>query len=600
MLAPLTSAVSFLSMALSLWLGCYLIARSPRSRLAWQAGLTLWALGGIFVDSIVSINPSPATSWWLGWPINLPIAIWYHLSLETLPPDRARRQRLLLYVVYGLAILFDILLAFTPWVVADARGGLAVFAKIFAPGPLFLFLPVSLIGLMSLTLYNFWRARQAVTNLALRKQLNSLVRGTFFGALGIGYAVAIVALKLAAPTLPIVFFLGLAVVTQGYGTIRYSALVEGRILRYDIAFNGLLVLVVAIVYAVAVWILFRGENISIAVIAFVVALAILTHTGFGFARRVLERPFLRQPERALRAALRAAATEVGEREATEEGLRSALAAVVVGVASRWGAIVIREGEDFVVHASFHSRPVGERLPAAGLEVRELTTVAPDAAAQPLPGLAVIAPLTAGGELLGAILLGQPRGGVSYGEGDLDLVAGAADDLAELLRQARRQEARLKEIGQMLESFREREHKLQEEIESIRAPAESEVASDKQIAGVEDALRRLHDYSYLGDHPLGTLVLRRDRPATHLDRGKALNAALIAAIEKLRPGGTEPRELPPREWHPYVILCDAYIHGQSNREIMSRLYVSEATFHRTRRRALRAVTKALFEMGAPAN
>ncbi|MEK7328130.1 MAG: hypothetical protein AAB217_23045, partial [Chloroflexota bacterium] len=196
-LALLTSAVSFLSMALSLWLGCYLIARSPRSRLAWQAGLTLWALGGIFIDSIVSINPSPATSWWLGWPINLPVAIWYHLSLETLPPDRAHRQRLFLPVVYGLMILFDILLAFTPWVVADARGGLAVFAKIFAPGPLFLFLPVSLIGLMSLTLYNFWRARQAVTNLALRKQLNSLVRGTVFGALGIGYAVAIVALKLA-------------------------------------------------------------------------------------------------------------------------------------------------------------------------------------------------------------------------------------------------------------------------------------------------------------------------------------------------------------------------------------------------------------------
>ncbi|MEK7786265.1 MAG: hypothetical protein AAB658_12710, partial [Chloroflexota bacterium] len=111
-------------------------------------------------------------------------------------------------------------------------------------------------------------------------------------------------------------------------------------------------------------------------------------------------------------------------------------------------------------------------------------------------------------------------------------------------------------------------------------------------------RRLHDYSYLGDHALGALVASPG--ATHLDRGKALNLALIAAIEKLRPAGTEPRELPPREWHPYVVLCDAYIHGQSNREIMSKLYVSEATFHRTRRRALRAVTKALFEMEQPGN
>ncbi|MBI3241869.1 MAG: hypothetical protein HYZ49_06190 [Chloroflexi bacterium] len=594
-LAQLTSAVSFLGMALSLWLGCYLVSRSPRSRLAWQAGLTLWTLAGIFIDSIVSINPSPATSWWLGWPINLPIAIWYHLSLETLPPDRAGRQRPFLPMVYGLMILFDILLAFTPWVVADAPGGLAVFAKIFAPGPLFIFLPVSLIGLMSLTLYNFWRARQAVTNLALRKQLNSLVRGTVFGALAVGYAVAIVTLKLPAPTLPIVFLFGLAVATLGYGTVRYSALIEGRILRFDIALNGLLILAVSLVYYAAIHFLVRTGGIVVD--AFVIALAILTHTVFEFARRVLERPFLRRSERALRAALRTVALEVGEREAIEEGLRSALAAVVVGAASRWGAIVIREGDDFVIHASFHSKPVGERLPAAGLEVRELTTLAPGAAAKPLPELAVVAPLVADDGSLGAILLGQPKNGVSYSDSDLDLVAEAADDLTDLLRQAQRQEAQAREIEHALDTFREREHQLQQEIETLRAPAQFEIG-DKQVAEVEDALKRLHDYSYLGDHPLAAFVTLSG--ATHLDRGKALNAALIAAIEKLRPAGTEPRELPPREWHPYVTLCDAYIHGQSNREIMARLYVSEATFHRTRRRALRAVAKALFEMDSAAN
>jgi GAF domain-containing protein len=583
-------------MALSLWLGCYLIARSPRSRLAWQAGLTLWALGGLFIDSLVSINPSPATNWWLGWPINLPIAIWYHLSLEILPPGRARRQRLLLYTVYGLAILFDVLLAATPWVVADARNGLNVFTKVFQPGPLFPLLPASLSALVLLTLYNFWQARRAAANLALLKQLNSLVRGTFFGALGIGYAVAVVVLKLPAPTLPIVFFLGLAVATLGYGIVRYSALVEGRILRYDIAFSGLLVLAVATVYAAAVAILFRSESVSVAVIAFIVALAILSHTGFGFARRVLERPFLRQPERALRAALRTIALEVGEREAIEEAFRSALAAVVVGVASRWGAIVIREGEEFVVHASFHAKPVGERLPAAGLEVRELTTVAPGAAAKPLPDLAVVAPLVSDGESLGAVLLGQPKGGASYGENDLDLIAGAADNLAGLMRQTRRQEAQAEEIGQTLKAFRERERKLQEEIEALRTPAQPGTTDDEKLAKVEDALRRLHDYSYLGDHLLGAFVASPG--ATHLDRGKALNAALIAAIEKLRPPGAEPRELPPREWHPYLVLRDAYLQGESNRDIMSRLYVSEATFHRTRRRALRAVTKALFEMERP--
>jgi hypothetical protein len=62
-------------MTLSLWLGCYVITRSPRSRLAWQSSLTLWSLAGIFLDSLVAINPSPATNWWPGWPLNTPLAV---------------------------------------------------------------------------------------------------------------------------------------------------------------------------------------------------------------------------------------------------------------------------------------------------------------------------------------------------------------------------------------------------------------------------------------------------------------------------------------------------------------------------------------------
>jgi hypothetical protein len=41
----------------------------------------------------------------------------------------------------------------------------------------------------------------------------------------------------------------------------------------------------------------------------------------------------------------------------------------------------------------------------------------------------------------------------------------------------------------------------------------------------------------------------------------------------------------------------YVNGEANRDIMAKLYVSEATFHRTRRRALKAVTRELFEMGS---
>ena len=591
-LAHITSTVTFFAMALSLWLGCYVVTRSPRSRLAWQAGLTLWALAGLFTDVLISINPSPATTWWPGWPISLTLTLWYHLSLQTLPSGQARRQRLLPFFAYGQAALLDVLLLRTHLIVTDVGFGVNVFAKEFSVGPLFPLLPISLLGFGLLMLYNFWQARRSTLNVALRQQLNSLVRGTFLAVLAIGYTMGAVALRVPAPTLPIVLALGLGVGILGYGIVRYSALVEGRILRHDFAFSGLLTLPLSVLYLVVMWVFFGASGIPILFAAAVVALSIVTHTTFEFVRRRIDRPFLQRSERALRAALRGVASDLGERETLDRGLRSALAAVVVGVNARWGAIALWEGKDFIIRASFHWQRVGERLPADRLDVRELTTLPPDATPRPL---AVVAPLITERDPIGAILLGQPKGGSAYGEHDLDLVAEAADRLADLMRHVRQHEAHARELGEVLGTFRARERELQEEIEALR-PAASRTINPQQVAEVEEALRRLYDFSYLGEHSLGTEILASHGLATHLDRGKALNVALVAAIEKLRPAGAESRELPSREWHPYLILRDAYIHGESNRDIMSRLYVSEATFHRTRRSALRAVTKALFEMG----
>jgi hypothetical protein len=70
--------------------------------------------------------------------------------------------------------------------------------------------------------------------------------------------------------------------------------------------------------------------------------------------------------------------------------------------------------------------------------------------------------------------------------------------------------------------------------------------------------------------------------------------LIEAIETLRPEGTRPKEPLPREWENYVVLHDAYIEGVANREIMARLYTSEGTFNRIRRKALRGVARYLLE------
>jgi hypothetical protein len=158
-------------------------------------------------------------------------------------------------------------------------------------------------------------------------------------------------------------------------------------------------------------------------------------------------------------------------------------------------------------------------------------------------------------------------------------------LADAIRDARRNAEYVTQVAQVIETSRP---------ETVRYPDQISVKA------VEDALRHMVDYAYLGDHPLTRFKLVRSKVAvdtavTHLDLGKAAYNVLAEAIEKLRPDDTVSGDPPPREWYPYLILYSAYLEDIPNREIMSRLYISEGTFSRTRRAALRAITRALEEM-----
>jgi hypothetical protein len=73
--------------------------------------------------------------------------------------------------------------------------------------------------------------------------------------------------------------------------------------------------------------------------------------------------------------------------------------------------------------------------------------------------------------------------------------------------------------------------------------------------------------------------------------------LEEAVMKLRPEVDYPGDPAPREWHAFIILHGAYFENKLNRDIMSQLYISEGTFNRTRRAALRTVSRVLAEMEA---
>jgi DNA-binding NarL/FixJ family response regulator len=82
--------------------------------------------------------------------------------------------------------------------------------------------------------------------------------------------------------------------------------------------------------------------------------------------------------------------------------------------------------------------------------------------------------------------------------------------------------------------------------------------------------------------------------THIERGKRLQQLIMDSIELLKPAEKRPSEPLPRIWYNYAVLHDAYVEGVQNREIMARLYISEGTFNRTRRNAIRGLARTLAE------
>ena len=146
----------------------------------------------------------------------------------------------------------------------------------------------------------------------------------------------------------------------------------------------------------------------------------------------------------------------------------------------------------------------------------------------------------------------------------------------------------------------------EQPEPTATGAENGVAGETTTASaptdfrllVEGALRHLDDPPALSQHPL--LAAVGLDTASPLENAAALRGALVLAIERLRPGGSRPTPGSDGRrggWLPYLVLSEAYVESRPNKQIMQRYYVSEGTFHRTRRRAIDALAADLYHRQA---
>ncbi len=602
-LSAWTSLADLMALAASLWLGLYIVTRNPRARISWLASLTLWSLSGYFLDSFLHLNRphEQMLAWWTGWTVLLSAPLWLHLCV-LLTHRESTWHRYLAWGGYLWAVVLVVAELATGNVFGVLSGEPFVYAAAQQPGRWYpaVFVLLVLAPLISIEL--LYRAGRSGGR-PLADQRGVLVSATALALAGGLYLTSSVWFSLRVAILPGQVTLALALILLGYGVARYNALVEGRSTRADFAYALVAILAVIAVYLLVTYVSYRVFEIPFAVFIFVLMLVIVTHSLYEWGVTTLERLFFRRRYQQLRADLRAFAQEA-EAEEVEPLMGAILQSLCESVECTQGWIALADRMDSQVTAY----PAGQRMPQSEVlrgvpdEVRYL-----DEAVLGETGLsaAVIVPLFAGGEVLGTIVLAQRAGAASWDEPrHRELLESVADRVASAVVVARQQRATAEQIEIAVHAFRERERTLRQELQAAIAAGSAtegaELSAARLRPSIEDALRHLYDYAYLGEHELADLAVTQIyvedevEVVTSLDRGRALSQMLVDVIEKLRPPGPVPTPLA-REWEQYTILHDAYVIGTLNREIMAKLYISESSFNRARRRAVRGVARAVVEL-----
>jgi hypothetical protein len=411
-----------------------------------------------------------------------------------------------------------------------------------------------------------------------RKQFIILTAATLIAGLTGPVAIAGAVFSLSVPIVIQSTLLGCAVGLIGFGVANYGALTEGRTIRRDFIYNGAIVAGVTILYLLVTWFSVTAYRVPGAAFIFVFMLVIITHSLVDVARRGLDRVFYRRDTRELRADLQRLTRMAGEQDSLDETLSLTLDSLCASVRATFG----------LVRVAARYRWYGDSLPFSqkDLLADDVGRLEQGHFPEPLSEAALLIPLYAESDQLGVMLLGRPINGVQYVLDEVDMLLYPSDRIAEAVRAAQREADYLRQVAELA-------------AKSERQTAQPLRRRQISVKEVEDGFRHLTDYAYLGEMSLAGLKLVSTHlpqdTVTHVDRGKGVFNILVEALEKLRPTEDEPGRTPGREWYPYLILQRAYVDDIPNRDIMQQLYISEGTFNRTRRNALRAVTRALAEM-----
>jgi hypothetical protein len=202
-----------------------------------------------------------------------------------------------------------------------------------------------LLTFIVMSLVNLSRSARAAPNAMPRKQLITLIAATLMAGLTAPVSMAATRLGIPLPRVTLSLLLGCAVVLLGVGVARYSALVEGRVIGRDLAYNAVAVGLVTGLYLAATWLSVRLYRAPAAAFTFVLILAVVTHSLVDVARRALDTVFYRH-DQALRANLRRVARVAGEGTTLDDYLAKAIRPLGAAVHMRCCGCLSRRQRDW--------------------------------------------------------------------------------------------------------------------------------------------------------------------------------------------------------------------------------------------------------------
>lgn len=491
-------------------------------------------------------------------------------------------------VVAGYLIAFAAIQvqAFTQ-ILFSVEGGDPLYLNSLHAGPLYSIFGIALIVLTILSVIHLVRSAFIAPTEIVRRQLMTLVTATLIT--GLIAPVSLVSSGLDLFPMPMVVMSGVLAVFVamiGYGVARYSALVEKRTIDRDFFYNVIGITAMTGIYIAASWILYFAYQAPKVIVIFIPLLGVFTHTGLNAASIFLDWLFYRGETRRLRANLRDLRRLAGESENMQVMLDQILGALCGSIKATYGLILTFENGNARQIAEYRWKRSRIELPSSLLTADDFIHLSPGHFPAPLADAALLVPLYIESEQVGALVLGYPANGVHYANADIDHLLYPADQIAEALNLNRQNAEHLEKVASI----------------ANEPPATPMREINIPVNIVENALRNLFDFEYLADTPLAEMELVRKRMAgekkTYVERGKTIQAVMLEALDQLKPAGDIPRDPPSRAWYSYIILHDAYVKEVQNRDVMSKLYISEGTFNRTRRTAIRSLARTLAEMEHP--